>query len=370
MSSQSGPGDRVESLGIRQPVELPKVDIDEAGDLAPAGGVEPAQEGDGPATEDEKAGEASEPPKDGETPEPPKDGETPEPPKDGPSTAKEKEKKEDAAPDADVAVAAVPQGGAANGDEMPPDRPKKPVLAAVAIGGVVLLAIPILLVDTGSRHARKHPVSAAADRVLSGNGQQPPPGAYTSMSPSATPTSAPSATPSAHATHKPASGKSAAPTASGKSSPRVQAAHKGGSSVKAAGKSGSAVKAAAHKGVPASEKPVSGGNPWALEVHAPYDLNPGKTLRTNRLALTMQKGGNLVLRDPSGKIIWSTGTHHAGAYAEFQTDGNLVVYINGRQAVWGAGTFGHDGATLVLQADYNMVIYDGHNALWATNTYR
>ncbi|MCO5972492.1 hypothetical protein [Actinoallomurus soli] len=349
MSSQSGPGERVESLGIRQPVELPKVDIEEAGDLAPAGGVEPAQEGDGPATEEEKADE------------------TPEPPEGGPSTVKEKE---DPAPDADVAVAAVPQGGAANDDEMPPDRPKKPVLAAVAIGGVVLLAIPVLLVGTGSRHAKKHPVSAAADRVLSGNGQQPPPGAYTSVSPSATPTSAPSATPSAHKTHKPASGKSAAPKASGKSSPRAQAAHKGGSSSKAAGKGGSAVKAAAHKGVPASEKPVSGGNPWALEVHAPYDLNPGKTLRTNRLALTMQKGGDLVLRDTSGKIIWSTGTHHAGAYAEFQTDGNLVVYINGRQAVWGAGTFGHDGATLVLQADYNMVIYDGHNALWATNTYR
>src|SRR5689334_9696792 len=36
LSSQSGPGERVDSLDIRRPVELPKADIDEAGDLAPA----------------------------------------------------------------------------------------------------------------------------------------------------------------------------------------------------------------------------------------------------------------------------------------------------------------------------------------------
>ncbi|MEV5754650.1 hypothetical protein AB0L00_43160 [Actinoallomurus sp. NPDC052308] len=327
-------------------MELPKADIEEAGDLAPAAGdlapdadAEPADEGDRSATEEKKADE------------------TQERPKDTPSTAKEQE---DSAPDTDVAVAAAPQIGAVNDEEMPPDRPRKPVLAAVAIGGVVLLAVPILLIGTGSHHAKKHPAAATADRVLAGNGQQPLPGAYTSMSPSATPTS----TPSAHATHKPAATKSAEPKAAGKPSPSTHAprAH-------AAQKSGPSTKTA-RKGVPAGEKPMSGGNPWALEVHASYDLNPGKTLRTNRLALTMQTGGNLVLRDTSGKIIWSTGTHHAGAYAEFQTDGNLVVYINGRQAIWASGTPGHNGATLVLQADYNLVIYDGHNAIWATRTNR
>ncbi|MEV0406589.1 hypothetical protein [Actinoallomurus sp. NPDC050550] len=332
MSSQSGPGERAESLGIRRPVELPKADIEEAGDLAPAGGAEPAHEGDRSATEEKKAGE------------------TQERPKDTPSAAKEQE---DPAPDTDAAVAVAPQIGAVNAEEMPPDRPKKPVLAAVAIGGAVLLAVPILLIGTGSHHARKHPTSAAADRVLSGNGQQPPPGAYTSTSPSATPTSTPSAQP----THKPAATKSAEPRAPGKPSPRADAAHKGGPSSRAA-----------RKGVPAGEKPMSGGNPWALEVHAPYGLNPGKTLRTNRLALTMQTGGDLVLRGTSGAIIWSTGTHQAGAYAEFQADGNLVVYA-GKEAVWASGTFGHDGATLVLQADENLVIYNGHDATWATNTH-
>ncbi|MEV5707525.1 hypothetical protein [Actinoallomurus sp. NPDC052274] len=344
MSSQPGPAERVESLGIRRPLELPEADIEEAGDLSPGAGAEPAHEDDRPAAEEKKTGE------------------TQERPKDTPSAAKEPE---DPAPDTDVAVAAAPRTAAVNADEMPPDRPRKPVLAAVAIGGVVLLAIPVLLIGTGSRHAKKHPASAAADRVLSGDGRQPPPGAYTSMSPSVTPT----ATPSAHETQKPAAAKSAAPKTSGKPSPPAHAASKGSPSSKAARKSGSSTKAA-RKGVPAGEKPMSGGNPWALEVHAPYDLNPGKTLRTNRLALTMQTGGDLVLRDTSSKIIWSTGTHHAGAYAEFQSDGNLVVYINGRQAIWASGTPGHNGATLVLQADYNMVIYNGHNAIWATNTNR
>ncbi|WP_433174836.1 hypothetical protein [Actinoallomurus sp. CA-150999] len=350
MSSQSGPGERVESLGIRRPVELPKADIEEAGDLAPAGGAESAHDGDRSATEEKKAVEEKKPAE--KKADEKKADETEERPKDTPSAAKEQE---DPAPATDVAVEVAPQTGAANADEMPPDRPKKPVLAAVAIGGAVLLAVPILLIGTGSRHAKKHPASGTADRVLAGNGQQPPPGAYTSMSPSATPTP----TPSAHATDKSAAPKSAEPKASGKPSPRAHAANKGGPSGKAA-----------RKGVPASEKPMSGGNPFALEVHAPYDLNVGKTLRTNRLALTMQTGGDLVLRDTSSKIIWSSGTHHAGAYAEFQSDGNLVVYVNGRQAVWASGTSGHDGATLVLQADDNMVIYNGHNVTWATNTNR
>jgi hypothetical protein len=299
-------------------VELPEADIEEAGELTPAADAEPAWEGDRSAsTGEDRAGEAQEQPA---------------------PAAKEEN---DAAPAADAAAAVPVAAGAVQGDGMPPDRPKKPVLAAVAIGGAVVLAVPLLLIGTGSHHAKKHRTAAAADRVLPGDGQLPP-GAYTSTSPSATPTPSPSAK------HTPKATKRATPKPSASHSSRAHRA----------------------SGVPAGEKPMSGGNPWALELHAPYDLNPGKTLRTNRIALTMQKGGNLVLRDTSSKIIWSSGTHRTGAYAEFQSDGNLVVYVNGRQAVWASGTFGHDGATLVLQADDNMVIFDGHNAIWATGTNR
>lgn len=340
MSYQPEPGDNPKPLGIRRQVELPETDIEAADGLIPAAS-EPAAERDPVASAGEKAAADADPvpaeKTDGEAP-----AETREQTREQNASLAEKEP--DAAQARDMAVAAPPTG--VQGDGMPPDRPKKPVLAAMAIGGAVLLAVPILLIGTGPHHGKKQRTAAAADTVLPGHGQQPPPGAYTSTSPSATATPSPSA----RATHKPKATKSAEPKPSAKPSPGRRTHRRGG--------------------VPASEKPMSGGNPWALEVHAPYDLNPGKTLRTNRIALTMQTGGNLVLRDTSSTIIWSSGTHQGGAYAEFQTDGNLVVYVNGRQAIWGSGTFGHDGSTLVLQADDNMVIFDGHTALWATGTNR
>jgi hypothetical protein len=51
----------------------------------------------------------------------------------------------------------------------------------------------------------------------------------------------------------------------------------------------------------------------------------------------------------------------------FQADGNFVVY-QGDQPVWSSRTDGHDGATLVLQADGAMRILYGNAALWTTGT--
>jgi hypothetical protein len=315
---------------------LPTADIEAAGGLTPAAGSATERDGGEAVSAGEEPAESSTVPSEEST-------DAKEPSAD--TTTQEKKAEGDAAPLAQaVAVTTPPASGDGAGDGMPPDRPKKPVLAGVAIGGAVVLAIPILLIGTGSHDGKKHRSAVAANTVMSGNGQ-PPPGAYTSTSPSVTPTP----TPSAHAKHTPKVTKSAKPSAK-PSAKNVAAAH--------------------HQGVPAGQRPLSGGNPYALEVHAPYDINVGKTLRTNRLALTMQSGGNLVLRDTSNKIIWSTGTHRAGSYAEFQTDGNLVVYFGGRQPVWASRTQGHQGATLVLQADYNLVIYNGHSAIWASGTNR
>ena len=335
-------GDHTGALGVRRPVELPEADVDAADGLAPkassaaegdAGEAAAAGEKKASGTDEASGKESSGTGSSAESAE-----------KTGTADAKD----ETEAVAQTVAVAKSPGSATAEGDGMPPDRPKKPVLAGIAIGGAVLLAIPILLIGTGSHHGKKHPTADAAATVLPGDGQQPPPGAYVTTSPSATPTAAPSAT----AKSTPKAAKSAAPKHSAQAQHKAQAL------------------SARSRGVPASELPTKGGNPYALEVHAPYDINTGKTLRTNRLALTMQSGGNLVLRDTSSKIIWSSGTHHSGAYAEFQSDGNLVVYINGRQPVWASGTFGHEGATLVLQADYNMVIFSGigGSPIWATGT--
>jgi hypothetical protein len=340
VSSTPGSGDRADSLGVRRPVQLPETDIEAAGDLTPAAGSEAGPE-DGEVA---SAGESENPSGEAES----GSGAAGAGEKESPAESAAQEKKEgDADPLTRAAAGAVtpPVAGDGAGDGMPPDRPKKPVLAAVAIGGAVVLAIPLLLIGTGSHDGKKHRTANAADTVLPGGGQAPS-GAYTSTSPSATPT--PSHSPAAK--HKPKAKKSAG---SPKPSPaKVAAAH------------------AHHQGVPSSQRPSSGGNPYALEVHATYDINPGKTLRTNRIALTMQTNGDLVLRDTSAKIIWSTGTHYAGSYAEFQDDGNLVVYHAGRQAVWASGTPGHQGATLVLQADDNMVIFNGHDPIWASGTNR
>jgi hypothetical protein len=183
-----------EPLGVRRPVELPEVNTEAAGDLAPASdtpsGTDPGSDGaseetgaTAPGAGDSRPDEAAAADK----------------------TASDKQE-QGGAEAREIAVAATPNDGDGDGtgDGMPPDRPKKPVLAAVAIGGAVVLAIPILLIGTGSHEGKKQRTAAAANTVLSG-GQQPPPGAYVSTAPSATPTPTPSA--SASPKHKAATAK-------------------------------------------------------------------------------------------------------------------------------------------------------------------
>jgi hypothetical protein len=182
VSSQPKSGDRAKSLGVRRSVELPEADVAAAGDLAPADDVEPEAESDGSGLAEEAAGSPdADRASDEET------GELEQPQADTAAVAEKKP-----VPAAEVAVTPPSaSGAAAAGDGMPPDRPKKTVLAAVAIGGAVVLAIPILLIGTGSHHGKKHRTVAAAATVLPGDGL--PPGAFTSASPTPTPTPSASA---------------------------------------------------------------------------------------------------------------------------------------------------------------------------------
>ena len=173
MSSNSDSEGRTEPLEVRRSVELPAVDTESADELTPASGSRP---------EDDRsvAGAAAEVPADSADA--------------GPVS-------EDASPSGDdeqnlVAAQEVAPSGAGvdKGDGPPPDRPKKPILAAVAIGGAVLLAIPVLLIGRGSHDDKGHR-SAAAGNVLPGAGQQPPAGAFVSTSPSVTPTPSGTASP-------------------------------------------------------------------------------------------------------------------------------------------------------------------------------
>src|SRR5262249_19558236 len=106
-----------------------------------------------------------------------------------------------------------------------------------------------------------------------------------------------------------------------------------------------------------AELPSAAGPPGTTPPRAAPDvLAPGSSVRTNRIVLTMQTDGNLVLRDKSGKPIWATGTNRPGSHATLQTDGNLVISTTDNRPVWGAGCQGHDNPTMVLQPDANLVI--------------
>ncbi|MFF7361459.1 hypothetical protein [Streptomyces sp. NPDC008125] len=98
-------------------------------------------------------------------------------------------------------------------------------------------------------------------------------------------------------------------------------------------------------------------------------LDPGQLWSTNRVGLTFQGDGNLVLYDTKGTPLWWSGTvGHGGVRAVFQADGNLAVYSQDSQTVWSSHTEGHDGARLVLRSDGNVVIEQGGTVLWSTNT--
>ena len=53
-----------------------------------------------------------------------------------------------------------------------------------------------------------------------------------------------------------------------------------------------------------------------------------------------------------------------------QSDGNLVVYSNGDEAIWWTGTSGHPKAFLKFQDDGDLVIYkeNGTDRLWSSDT--
>lgn len=115
---------------------------------------------------------------------------------------------------------------------------------------------------------------------------------------------------------------------------------------------------------------VSAGRPDTLyggeTMFAGYVL----TSLDGRYTLNMQSDGNLVLRDPSGRAVWASGTSgNTGADAEMQNDGNFVIYKPGHIAIWATNTAGNSGARLVMQNDCNLVIYTASDqSRWQSNT--
>jgi len=108
---------------------------------------------------------------------------------------------------------------------------------------------------------------------------------------------------------------------------------------------------------------VNGAVLWTSQ---PHKLLRGQTLKggyrlvsaSGVYTLTMQLGGNLVLSSSHGSVSWAIGTTGLGpgAYLQFRSDGNLVLYGAGDVAGWDATTGGSKAKALVLQDDGQLVL--------------
>lgn len=102
-------------------------------------------------------------------------------------------------------------------------------------------------------------------------------------------------------------------------------------------------------------------------------LMPGGSVRSpdGRFRFTQQSDGNLVLYGPGGEAMWASNTNnHSDVWdVVMQTDGNLVIYDCHNHPLWASNTNGKAGAWLAVQNNGNVVISDTEShPLWATNT--
>jgi hypothetical protein len=126
-------------------------------------------------------------------------------------------------------------------------------------------------------------------------------------------------------------------------------------------------------GVPQADPPPppSGTPPTGcgtLGVNQALDADQAVKSCDGRFTLVQQSDGNLVLYKEGKGALWSTGTYGGpGRVTIMQGDGNLVMYSLAGKPIWASNTAGHPGATLAIQDDGNVVIYAG-KAIWWTGT--
>ncbi|MFE3053578.1 LysM peptidoglycan-binding domain-containing protein [Nocardia sp. NPDC059239] len=98
------------------------------------------------------------------------------------------------------------------------------------------------------------------------------------------------------------------------------------------------------------------------------ELGRGEALQGGAYTLTLQDDGNLVLSEPSGTVVWATGTNGQGVVrATLQDDGNFVLYKEDG-AAWSTETNGKNVDRLVVQPDRNVVLYGSEGAVWSSGT--
>jgi RHS repeat-associated protein len=109
-----------------------------------------------------------------------------------------------------------------------------------------------------------------------------------------------------------------------------------------------------------------------VTLHGGAVIPSGTSLMSDSVRLTMQADGNLVLTAlATGKTIWSSATSgNPGAYAQFGTDGNLVVYTTAGTAKWTTNLTATTGSTFRVRNDSTVVVVasDNSTVLWRQGT--
>jgi hypothetical protein len=91
------------------------------------------------------------------------------------------------------------------------------------------------------------------------------------------------------------------------------------------------------------------------------ELERGDWLWSNNgeYTLSLTQEGNLVLEDYTGHVYWQTNTRGADRLV-MQADGNVVLY-NGGSAVWASNTSGRGGVELWLEDDGKVILWDNED---------
>ncbi len=113
---------------------------------------------------------------------------------------------------------------------------------------------------------------------------------------------------------------------------------------------------------------------FLIALTSGQSMHAGESLRGSSYSTQMQSGGNLVLSDRALNpplVEWASRTQGAGAVATVQSDGNLVVRLPSGRAAWSTGTAGRCPAPrLSQQFDGNLVLRSTATgtACWASGT--
>ncbi|MEI7031655.1 mannose-binding protein [Streptomyces pratensis] len=280
-------------------------------------------------------------------------------PSESSATAKPAEAPEARAEDHGVAAAVGTTPETRTATAVDKGRPRTPILAGAAFVGAALVAIPVLLMgsanDEGPRTPATTPVAGSADTVLNPESAPAALDDYVAVKPTPSPTkgkkTAPAKAVPAPAAPAPVAPTSAAPTPTPEPRPSAPAA-----------------KPKASPEPKPKPKPKAAPKPnWGTQaVSATSSIGVGQSWATNRIRMTMQQDGNLVVYNERNKPIWAAMTFGKNHRAIFQPDGNLVIHNGDDRAIWASKTHDFGGARMVLRPDAKVVIVHNGRVVWST----